>query len=53
MFIIVKWNSYADVSIVFNDNGEPMLFLFRREAERYAGKNLSSQWQIIFLTSDE
>jgi hypothetical protein len=49
MFAIVQWNSCEDVSIVFNEDGTPALFLFRREAERYAGENLAFNWQIVYL----
>jgi hypothetical protein len=52
MFAIVQWNSYQDVSVVANDDGSPRLFLFRRDAERYAREEIAWSWQIIYLLTD-
>jgi hypothetical protein len=53
MFVIVKWTIYQDVQIVTGEDGGPMLFLFRRDAERYARENIAYSWQIIYLLTDE
>ena len=49
MFVIIQWNSYADVSLVCNADGAPALFVFRREAEAYAKEHLAFEWQVIYL----
>ncbi len=49
MFAIVEWTRYQDVAIVANGDGNPRLFLSRKEAEGYARENIASSWQVIYL----
>ncbi len=49
MFAIVTWSTYKDVSILHAEDGSPVLFLFRREAEKYAKENVSSNWLVVYL----
>ncbi len=49
MFFIITWSSYRDVSFVLNEDGAPLPFLFRREAEHYAQENLPGKWEIVYL----
>ncbi len=49
MFIIVQWSCYQDVSIVRNEDGVPVLFIFRREAEHFAKEKLPNHWEIVYL----
>jgi len=48
MFAIVRWKSFKDIAVVTHTDGAPVLFLFRREAERWAKENLACYWQIIY-----
>lgn len=53
MFAIVQWSSFKDIAVVTGEDGAPMLFLFRREAERWAKENIACHWQILYLLADE
>ncbi len=49
MFVIVQWCRYEDASVVRTEEGGPVLFMFRREAEHYAKENLANHWEVIYL----
>ena len=50
VFCILNWRlSYEDLSLVFDEEGYPLLFDSRKEAEEYADENLNFEWKVVGL----
>jgi len=49
-FCILNWHfSFEDLSLVFDEDGYPLLFDSRKEAEEYAKENLNFEWKVVGL----
>ena len=49
MFIIINWSSRADIAVILDDDGKPMVFESAYDAFSYAESELKFMWEIVEL----
>ncbi len=47
MYLLINWNMPEDLSVVRNEDGSPMYFDSKEEAEAYGKKELNWNWKVI------
>ena len=50
VFCILNWHfPFEDLSLVFDEDGNPLLFDSKKEAKEYAEENLNFEWKVVGL----